>query len=85
MDDLISRSALLRVFESEAWDSAYLESARVVGEIKAAPAVESKPVVYAHWVEDPKNRSHIWCSNCITTTCTQHIYCPHCGATMRWR
>ena len=58
--------------------------------IKAAPTIEAKPVIHAHWEEVREGR-HI-CSNCkvkasLTSDEYDYIedlsdYCPSCGAQM---
>lgn len=46
---------------------------------------EWKEVVHAHWVWDPKRSPDPWCSACVTSSCTKHLYCHHCGAKMDGR
>lgn len=44
-----------------------------------------RPVVYAHWEEEPDRERHWHCSNCNTVqgiACIAMDYCPHCGAQM---
>lgn len=45
-----------------------------------------RPVVYAHWEEEPDRKFHWHCSNCGTVqgiACIAMDYCPHCGAQMK--
>jgi hypothetical protein len=90
MDDLISRSALLkdgiRAEHGLNEDGIlYIPLRDVTRSIENAPAVEAEPVVHAHWVWDPKRSPDPWCSACVTTACTKHLYCHHCGAKMDGR
>lgn len=62
---------------SEAVKQAEAQIDKLLGEL-----IDREPVVHAHWVTDPKNRPHPWCSACVTTSYTKHLYCPHCGAHM---
>lgn len=52
--------------------------------IKAAPTVEAKPVVHAHWeieYDDDDNIKKCYCSNC-GVGCEPMNYCGFCGAQM---
>lgn len=90
--DLISRSALLDKSycpSRPTWDNPYAGGEVVdVEDIENAPSIDAKPVIHAYWVDDPaykeprKNGKYPYCSSCVTTACTKHIYCPHCGAKM---
>lgn len=57
-----------------------------IGEIKATPTLDVKPVVHAHWIKG--FFADIKCSNCnFPLACAQTMipklnYCPHCGAKM---
>jgi DNA-directed RNA polymerase subunit RPC12/RpoP len=60
--------------------------------IKAAPTVEAKPVVHAHWIEQEYGgyETYYTCSNCREDLFTIDgdpsdnlwSYCPYCGAQM---
>jgi len=67
---------IIKIGEQEyAWNEfvAFLESGAI------------RPVVYAHWEEEPNQYNHWHCSNCGTVqsdACIAMDYCPHCGARM---
>lgn len=56
--------------------------------IRAITTFEGERVKSAFWVDDPnckeprKHSMYPYCSACLTTAFTKHIYCPHCGAKM---
>ena len=67
-----------------------------IEEIEATPALDAKPIVYAHWIEG--NEDHVSCDSICYYTCSEcnHSfsddtpYCPNCGAKMdeeveRWK
>ncbi|MGN8818573.1 hypothetical protein ACTNEN_09665 [Oribacterium sp. HCP28S3_H8] len=90
--DLMSLKALVEYSEiEEAYDRAVDDC---VGKIKAAPALDVKPVVHAHWIpyesETGEGSNTYKCSACgeiqmlIDGTPKENgwAYCPNCGAKM---
>lgn len=60
-----------------------------IADLGDIPTIDAKDgLVHAYWIDDPnyteprKNGKYPYCSACLTTACTKHIYCPHCGAKM---
>lgn len=60
-----------------------------IADLGDMPTIDAKDgLVHAYWIDDPnyteprKNSKYPYCSECVTTACTKHIYCPHCGAKM---
>lgn len=85
---LIDSDALFRDRLSTFMDSDgehYLAVSEVVKMIKLAPSVDAKPIVCAHWVEEPDRERHWHCSACHKVQGIASIsmkFCPSCGASM---
>lgn len=101
--DLISREALIERMENIDWydgkgshgaadqESAYVRWKDVAEVMEAVLAVESEPVVHAHWVTRTEEVWHLYekrfmdrhyCSACGDRFVTRVKRCPHCGAHM---
>lgn len=101
MNDLISRSALIKAMENK-YDVAEKKGLYAVGLdcgfiiteqiINEQPEVEAKPVIHGEWIV------HEWaeesegylipnfeCSQCHTWERKKSNFCPECGADMRKR
>lgn len=88
MNDLISRAALLREFETERHDNDLWHITGIKAFIENAPAVDAKPVVRGEW-----KFNHFYdeweCSQCGSLIALSDDenghpnFCPECGADMR--
>lgn len=98
--DLISRSAFLESIEGMDWytihydgtvsqgapseEVAWYKATDVYSAINEAPAVETEPVVHAHWekFKNPSGTHGIRCSRCKVVNGRKSSFCPECGAKM---
>ena len=95
MSDLISRTALLRIYkkwlpqlerEEDKGDRRGVETCIAV--LEDAPTVDAVPVAHGEWLLRHVGAGHYWeCSVCHTNPCIYVTkdtnYCPNCGADMR--
>lgn len=87
MSDVISRSAVLEIFERNSITDLIVVGDKTVKQhIYDAPALDVAPVVHARWQEH--HCTNCW-AKCVTAKTPQDFvinvetpFCPHCGARM---